>query len=236
MVGLLDQLALEVGLSGGLVSLFLIHRASGGGVVYKSRLCETVVFSEPTAPSVPEDLSRDDEEQRLDSSDLCRQCRTFFHQLFATSGGELSEAAFVFASSSTVLDPNGEDSTEVEELVERKPQLTAAASGPEDPDTCEAKPGVQTLPIASMNLPVGGSTVKLKRKRRAAGKSAGADCSECGLVFPSLKAFQRHLRDWHVNEGDVDGDGGGGKVGSKPATVTKSCPYCTELFPVSGSA
>jgi hypothetical protein len=75
------------------------------------------------------------------------------------------------------------------------------------------------------------------RKRAFRRTVPAVSCSDCGLDFRSMGAFKRHQRDWHA----VDGDGGdmtavvGTSKTAVVAVVSKSCPYCTEQFPVSQS-
>ena len=211
ILGRLDQLAGEASWPSSLSALFLIHRADSGqqagGVVYKSRQCETVLV-----PGQQEDGGDGI------GGDLCRQCRTFFRQLFGTDEDQVVEEG---DSLLETVEPGGDYSTQDDSKLDQ----------PEEPDRCEeisvvisAAAGVEKDLLLD-----GDWEVKTTTKRKRAAKVPAFSCPECCIEFRSQAAFKRHLRVWHFESAD---GGSCAIVGQKPATLTKSCPYCPELFPV----
>jgi hypothetical protein len=192
-------------------------------VVYKSRQCETVVLSSS-------------------AGDLCCKCEAFFSQLFGKTTADntlISEepfdAAAEAASTRNNLSSTGEDAEERKPWseVEAMPApLPAKERVDENKRAYDVTKTVIVLPSVGEMVSQEGGTHRKRAFRRTV---PAVSCSDCGLDFRSVGAFKRHQRDWHA----VDGDGGDmtAMVGtSKTASVgvvNKSCPYCTEQFPVS---
>jgi hypothetical protein len=192
-------------------------------VVYKSRQCETVVLSST-------------------AGDLCGQCEAFFSQLFGKTTVDNSliseeplDAAVEDSSARNNLSSMGEDAEERKpwsELEAMPAPLPAKERVDENNHVNDVTKTVIVLPSVGEMVSQGGG---MHRKRAFPRTVPAVSCSDCGLDFRSMGAFKRHQRDWHA----VDGDGGdmtavvGTSKTASVGVVNKSCPYCTEQFPVS---
>ncbi len=178
------------------------------------------------------------------AGDLCGQCEAFFSQLFGKTTADntlISEepldAAAEASSARNNLSSMGEDAEERKPWseLEAMPAFLPAKERVDDFNNHvnDVTKTVIVLPsVGEMVSQVGGT----HRKRAFRRTVPAVSCSDCGLDFRSMGAFKRHQRDWHA----VDGDGGdmtagvGTSKAASVAVVNKSCPYCTEQFPVSG--
>jgi hypothetical protein len=208
----LDQLVGQA--ASGLPSLFLIHRADGqDGIMYKSRQCETV-FRPP---------------EIVDGSEayLCGSCRTFFRQLFGVESDELPSD--VVGRDSIRDNLSGCDAQGNGKETQKLPgTLPVPIPVLEDKSKVEMNSDESALK-EQVSLCDWGWEKSGKRKR----PSKLLSCSECCLKFRSSRAFKRHLRVWHFASADsFDSGAAAVGVGTKPATIAKSCPYCAEVFPV----